>query len=152
VVATDISCGDDCTGSYPTGATVRLMAYPAEGSVLKGWANCDYTQTNECVVAASTDRVVGAKFAPATSKVKTEITSSTIKPKKRKATFEFTGSSTLGKVTFECKIDDKKFKSCSSPHTYSKLRPGSHTFKVRAVDSSGATDPTPAEEKFVIRR
>lgn len=44
------------------------------------------------------------------------------------------------------------FKSCSSPKTYRRLKPGRHTFKVIAVDQTGNPDLTPAVKRFRIRR
>lgn len=72
------------------------------------------------------------------------------KTHKRKATFKFT--STEGKSTFQCKLDRKPFKACSSPKTYKKLKPGKHVFKVRAIDKAGNVDPTPAKRKFTVLR
>jgi CSLREA domain-containing protein len=72
------------------------------------------------------------------------------KTHKRKVTFKFT--STEGKSTFQCKLDRKPFKACSSPKTYKKLIPGKHVFKVRAIDKAGNVDPTPAKRKFTVLR
>ena len=52
--------------------------------------------------------------------------------------------------TFQCKLDKRKFKSCSSPKKYKKLSDGKHKFKVRAVDAAGNVDATPAKKKFKI--
>ena len=57
----------------------------------------------------------------------------------------FTFSSTEGSSTFECEIDGGGFSSCSTPKSYSGLSEGSHTFKVRATDSAGNTDASPAQ-------
>jgi hypothetical protein len=66
----------------------------------------------------------------------------------RKAKFRFraTGEPATG---FECKLDRKPWRKCASPRTYKRLKPGRHTFRVRAFDSGGA-DPTPAVRKFRI--
>jgi len=53
--------------------------------------------------------------------------------------------------TFQCKLDKRKFKPCSSPKKYRKLSDGKHKFKVRAVDPSGNVDATPAKKKFKSR-
>ena len=42
-------------------------------------------------------------------------------------------------ATFECKLDRKKWKPCSSPRKY-KVREGKHKFRVRATDAAGTTD------------
>jgi fibronectin type 3 domain-containing protein len=57
------------------------------------------------------------------------------------ATFTFT--STEGGSTFECQMDSGGYSGCSSPSNYSGVATGSHTFYVRAKDSSGNVDFTP---------
>ncbi|HET7508571.1 MAG TPA: Ig-like domain-containing protein, partial [Solirubrobacterales bacterium] len=59
---------------------------------------------------------------------------------KRKAKFTF--SSNEAGSRFECKLDGKPFKACSSPFK-KKVGLGRHKFKVRAVDAQGLADPTP---------
>jgi len=60
---------------------------------------------------------------------------------KRQAKFTF-GSNETGS-RFECKLDKKPFRACSSPYQR-KVQPGKHQFQVRAVDAQGKTDETPA--------
>ena len=62
----------------------------------------------------------------------------------------FTFSSTEGSSTFECEIDGGGFSSCSTPKSYSGLSEGSHTFKVRATDSAGNTDASPAQFTWTV--
>jgi PKD repeat protein len=63
------------------------------------------------------------------------------------ASFEFTASEPS---TFECSLDSGAFASCSSPASYSGLADGSHSFRVRATDTAGNTDPTPAEQTWTV--
>jgi hypothetical protein len=49
--------------------------------------------------------------------------------------------------TFECKIDKKPFKQCGGSRTFTGLKDGKHTFKVRAIDRAGNTGK-PAKKKF----
>ena len=57
--------------------------------------------------------------------------------------FEFT--STEGGSSFECRLGSAAFAPCETPLTYSgPAADGSHTFEVRAIDSLGNTDATPA--------
>ena len=64
------------------------------------------------------------------------------------ATFKF--SSNEPGSTFQCKLDKRKFKTCSSPKKYKHLSPGKHKLKVKAVDKAGNIDATPAKKKFTI--
>ncbi len=74
------------------------------------------------------------------------------KPAKRTAdrtpTFRF--RSNEAKSSFQCKLDAKSFKACRSPFTTKALTLGSHTFKVRARDTSGKLDPSPASYAFKV--
>jgi hypothetical protein len=77
----------------------------------------------------------------------TKIAKRTVRPGKRRVTLTF-GSNELG--SFLCKLDRRKQAKCRSPKTYTGLAAGVHTVKVRAVDSAGNVDPTPAVARFSI--
>jgi len=66
----------------------------------------------------------------------------------KKVKFKFT--STESGSTFECKMDNGAWKPCTSPKVYRNLKLGKHTFKVRATDPAGNTDPSPAKRSFKI--
>jgi hypothetical protein len=91
-------------------------------------------------------------FLPAPSLIpppNTTIAKVKIAKDKAKVTFSGTG---FGKLKFLCQLDKaKKEKPCSSPETFAKLAPGKHTLRVRAVDSRGVPDPTPASVSFKIK-
>ena len=53
--------------------------------------------------------------------------------------------------TFQCKVDSGAYSACSSSETVAHLGDGSHTFAVRAKDSGGNVDPTPASHSFTVR-
>jgi len=63
---------------------------------------------------------------------------------------DFFFSSTEAGSTFECSLDGAAYAACSSPVTLTALAAGSHTFRVRATDDAGNTDPTPAVFVWVI--
>ena len=55
--------------------------------------------------------------------------------------------------TFECRLDSTQaadWQNCSSPKAYASLTDGSHTFEVRATDSLGNLDATPASRTFTL--
>jgi hypothetical protein len=60
-----ISCGTQCLGSFARGSTVTLTAAPASGATFLGWKGACSGTSRTCLVTMSTDRAVGAAFAPA---------------------------------------------------------------------------------------
>lgn len=68
----------------------------------------------------------------------------------RTPTFTFVASETP--ATFACAMDSAAFAPCSTPKATGPLSEGSHTFRVRATDAAGNTDPTPATRTFVVTR
>jgi uncharacterized repeat protein (TIGR01451 family) len=68
------------------------------------------------------------------------------------ASFSFTGNDGTGVdgLTFECKLDTGSYVACVSPQSYSGLLDGIHTFSVRAKDSLGNTDPSPATYSWTV--
>jgi hypothetical protein len=69
--------------------------------------------------------------------------------------FTFTGTdddAATPIARFECSIDGLAAALCKSPVNLlnNNLTPGNHTFQVRAVDTSGNADPTPASFSWTI--
>lgn len=52
--------------------------------------------------------------------------------------------------TFECSLDAAAYSACTDPITYIGLADGSHTFSVRAIDSFGNVDLTPATHTWTV--
>jgi Divergent InlB B-repeat domain len=147
-----INCGATCSSSFDPGAQVTLAAAPAAGSAFAGWSGGGCAGTGTCQVTMSADQTVSAAF-----KLKppnTKITKAKVNQRKRKATFRFKA---VGRATrFQCKLTNqsrklRRWRKCSSPRTYKKLKVRKHVFSVRAV-GPGGKDPTPAKKRFKIRR
>jgi predicted extracellular nuclease len=66
------------------------------------------------------------------------------------AGFSFTSSEQNS--AFRCRLDGGPVEPCTSPRTYTGIPPGTHTFRVFAVDAAGNADPTPASRTFTYRR
>jgi hypothetical protein len=67
-----------------------------------------------------------------------------------KVTFAFKSSEPHS--LFQCKLDGGRFRPCSARQTF-RLEPGRHVVRVRATDSAGNTDRTPAKcAVTVVRR
>jgi RHS repeat-associated protein len=63
-------------------------------------------------------------------------------------TFTFHGTDTND--TFQCSLDGAPWATCTSPQQYTVLADGYHTFQVRAVNTSGEMDATPASTSFTV--
>ncbi|HWB57305.1 MAG TPA: Ig-like domain-containing protein [Gaiellaceae bacterium] len=62
----------------------------------------------------------------------------------------FAFSSNETGTTFECRLDSGSWTACTSPEPVGPLTDGSHDFEVRATDSAGNTDPTPASYTWTV--
>ena len=60
---------------------------------------------------------------------------------------DLTGSS---QIIFECSIDSAIFEVCNSPIIIDSLKPGEHSFEVRAIDQSGNVDETPVQFRWIV--
>jgi hypothetical protein len=63
------------------------------------------------------------------------------------ASFSFTATEP---ATFACSIDGAAYSACTSPQAYGPLAAGTHTFAVRATDTAGNTDPSPATRTWTV--
>jgi Tol biopolymer transport system component len=52
--------------------------------------------------------------------------------------------------TFECSLDGAAYTVCSSPKSYTNLKNGKHTFRVKATDVAGNVDATPAVRTWTV--
>ena len=70
-------------------------------------------------------------------------------------TFQVTSTAGTNPIAgFQCSLDNSPFTNCAttSPATisYNSLATGQHTFAVRAVDTQGNVDPTPATFSWTV--
>jgi hypothetical protein len=97
-----------------------------------------------------TPTVTPSPTAPDTTPPRTSLRRARINHAKHKATFSFASSERGSR--FLCKLDRRKYKPCTSPKTYKRLRRGKHVFRVKARDRAGNTDRTPIVKRFKIKR
>jgi hypothetical protein len=67
------------------------------------------------------------------------------------ATASFSFSASESNSTFQCKLDSGSWGSCTSAKTYSSLATGAHSFSVKATDTAGNTDATPATDSWTVQ-
>src|SRR5205823_5964291 len=128
-----------------------------------GWTACTSPHTTAALGEGShsfavraTDPAGNTDASPASSTWTVDLTapdttidsspsnpSSTAKP-------PFRFSSTEPGSSFECRVDAGSWSACTSPHTTAALAEGSHTFDVRATDTAGNTDASPASVTWAI--
>ncbi|HEX3563406.1 MAG TPA: hypothetical protein VHU24_11255 [Solirubrobacterales bacterium] len=147
-----ISCGATCSSGFDPGSSVTLNASASAGSTFAGWGGA-CSGSGACTVTMSAAKSVTATFKAVPGAPNTKIGRAKVDSSAGKATFKFSAS---GQSTgFRCALVNKhkkpKFKSCKSPKTYKKLKPGKYTFEVRAV-GRGGPDPSPAKTKFKIKK
>jgi hypothetical protein len=68
--------------------------------------------------------------------------------KRRPTIVVFSFDSTEPSSTFLCRVDKRPWAQCRSPEKFA--HPGSHVFRVAAVDASGNVDQSPAVSRFEI--
>ena len=134
---------------YPRGVAVDAghVYWVANRPDTIGRANLGGTGVDETFITVDGDPsgvAVDAGAPPDTSITKR----APDKTEKTKVKFMF--SSSKRHSTFECRLDKKRWKPCSSPKKLKRLKKGKHTFQVRAIDAAGNVDPTPARDRFKV--
>ncbi|MCP3102812.1 Ig-like domain-containing protein [Myxococcus sp. K15C18031901] len=130
------------TANASTGAWTCIGATPlAEGS-----HTASVTATDP---AGNTGPATQVTFSVDTVAPDTTITSGpTGSVATNSATFTFTANESP--VTYECRLDGGAFTACTPPVSFTSLAQGSHTFDVRARDTAGNIDPTPASRTWTV--
>lgn len=93
-------------------------------------------------LCGATDKRPGTSPPADTTAPNTTITNGPTDSESTDATVAFT-SSEAGS-TFECRLDADAWAGCVSPKAYSGLAVGTHTVAVRAIDTAGNIDGSPA--------
>ncbi len=75
-----------------------------------------------------------------------------VRVRRHRATFRFKAIRETGALSFQCELAEEPFKPCSSPKTYTHLKPGRYRFTVRAAGQPGGIDLTPAVRSIQIGR
>jgi hypothetical protein len=65
-IACAAGSAEGCSTAAANGSTVRLVATPAEGWILKSWSGCTPAADGSCAASMTTARTVYATFQPAT--------------------------------------------------------------------------------------
>ena len=115
-----------------------------------GWF-LDDIRINQCVAPPATAPPPPAPPAPpADSRApQTRITKGP-PPATRASRARFTFVADEPGATFGCRLDRRTWRSCDSPQRY-RVRPGRHTFRVRAVDAARNVDASPAVRRWRVR-
>lgn len=136
-------CGTNITSDHNLAASSVTFA---GGSGRCQWATASPTGT----ASDSTNIGMNCGTVIDTTAPDTSITTPPSDGTSTSASIPFTGTDNVGIDHFECRIDGGSYATCTSPKTYSALSVGSHTFDVRAVDTTGNADPTPASATWSI--
>lgn len=160
----DGTVSDDGLPNPPGAVTTTWSKVSGPGTVTFGNASAvdttasfsvDGTYTlrltaDDSALSASDDVVVTVNPQPAGDTTPPDTTITANPPASTTSTsasFSFTANEAS---TFECKLDAGSYAACSSPKAYSGLAVGSHTFSVRATDTAGNVDATPATYTWSI--
>nr|WP_294804527.1 hypothetical protein [uncultured Nitrososphaera sp.] len=116
---------------------VKIRAVDAAGNVDPTPAQFNWTVVLPPDTTAPETTITSLKDATGATIAPNGSTSST------SVTVTFTGSDDIAVARFEASLDTQAFVTVTSPFTVNNLTIGSHTLRVRAVDTSGNVDATP---------
>ncbi|HEU4462935.1 MAG TPA: hypothetical protein VFR75_10120, partial [Solirubrobacterales bacterium] len=72
------------------------------------------------------------------------------KTRSRSPVFRFTDSTGQSGTTFECKVDRKSWRRCSSPLRLKRLSRGKHVLQIKAINAVGEVEPQPVKRAFKV--
>jgi hypothetical protein len=139
-----INCATTCTELIPKPSLIALTPKPARGSYFVGWGGACWGEGACTVVMNAPQSVQAAFIALPNTKIRSHrVSGSTL-------TLAFGGTGGAGHLMFTCKLDARRYTPCSSPARFSGLTIGAHTVAVRAWDSNGKKDSSPARLRFRV--
>lgn len=157
------------TGTAPGASTVRIYADPQCGGnpvakvslaeflagveirVVDNDVSVFSATSSNGLISACSDPVV---YVEDSLTPQTQITMGPAsKTAKRKAIFRFMDATgNLPGTTFQCRIDGRSWKQCSSPLRLRNLKPKRHTVEVKATDAAGNAETKGAKRRFKVIR
>ena len=149
----DCSGAAAATGSAATFASAGLAVAVPDNSTTTLYASAtsalDSDGASGCSPGFTYVEATPPPAGPGDAAPETAITKLLKKTTDRTPTYRFTSSE---QGSFQCKVDKGAFAACSSPFTLKKLKPGKHTFSVRAIDGAGNVDQSPASDGFKVKK
>ena len=137
--STDLNINDATSTKQNVSSATGLVVMASSGQIISGSTGSRYYWHNAVSLGGAVDSI-----PPETS------IDSGPSDTVNEGSASFAFSSTEPDSTFECALDGASFSGCTSPKDYTGLSDGSHTFQVRATDSAGNTDATPAERSWTV--
>jgi hypothetical protein len=152
--------GTDTAGSGVAGFTCKLDSEPAAACYSGSVSYSGLAAGSHTFEVAATDNAGNSDASPATfswtidlTPPETLIDTMPADPTSSTSaafTFSATNFAAAEAYTYSCSLDNAAFSNCTSPATFTGLSDGSHNFRVKATDSAGNEDTTPATYTWVI--
>nr|MDQ3823843.1 hypothetical protein [Actinomycetota bacterium] len=145
------------TGTFSTSASgpwTSTLTVPIASGATTASVHYRDTQVGSPTITGSADGKVAATqtvtVAPAADRTPPETTIGSAPTGAVPSTTASIAFSSEPGARFECSLDGAAFAACVSPASYSGLANGAHTFDVRAIDSAGNADATPARATWTV--
>ena len=140
-----------CAGGVEAQGSAASFASPGLAATVAANATATFTATAADAAGNVSACAAPHAFTEDSTAPQTTITSGPRgKTRKRSASFGFDADEAGSR--FECSLDGAKFAPCGSPQRWGRLGRGAHELMVRAIDSSGNGDPTPARRTWKVTR
>ena len=147
------------TATFTVGGVTGTVTYSGTTATFTPSSNLSYSTTYTATITTGVKDSAGNTMASAYSwswttgaapdTPDTSITSQPSDPSNStSASFSFTSTQTGS--TFQCQMDSGGYSTCTSPKSYTVLTNKSYTFYVKATNSAGNTDATPASYTWIV--